>query len=58
MAVWNREAGTDGEAQGHVIEVTTLGEEKRCQEPFIDICVVVCYFGWLWEEQSERQLVV
>ena len=33
-------------------------EEKRCQEPFIDICVAVCYFGWLWEEQSERQLVV
>ena len=35
-----------------------VGGRIRCQEPFFDIWVEVCWSGWLWEEQSERQLVV
>ncbi len=28
MAVWNRDAGTDGEAQGHAIEASSAGTHK------------------------------
>ena len=51
--LWTWSSSSDKPYDGRL-----FGEEKRCQEPFIDICVAVCYFGWLWEEQSERQLVV
>jgi hypothetical protein len=45
---------TAGESDSSIVPV----EEKRCQEPFFDIWVEVLCFGWLWEEQSVRQLVV